>query len=111
VPRPLVALFTENAEVIRHGADCLRVLSYGYVFYAYGMVLVQAFNGAGDTTTPTMINIFCYWAVQIPLAWLLGVHLGLGAYGAYWAVPTAEGLLAVVGIWVFRQGRWKKQVI
>ncbi len=111
VPGQLVALFTENPEVILHGADCLRFLSYVYVFYAYGMVLVQAFNGAGDTTTPTIINLCCYWAFQIPLAWLLGVHFELGAYGAYWAVPTAEGLLAVVGIWVFRRGRWKKQVI
>jgi putative MATE family efflux protein len=111
IPEPLVALFTSEQQVIHYGGGCLRVLSYGYVFYAYGMVLVQAFNGAGDTTTPTIINLFCYWLVQIPLAWLLGIHLGLGAYGAYWAVPGAEGLLAVVGIWVFRQGRWKKQVI
>lgn len=111
IPEPLVALFTSEPQVIRYGGDCLRVLSYGYVFYAYGMVLVQAFNGAGDTTTPTVINLFCYWLVQIPLAWLLGIRLGLGAYGAYWAVPAAEGLLAIVGIWVFRQGWWKKQVI
>jgi Na+-driven multidrug efflux pump len=97
--------------VIRFGADALRVLSYGYVFYAYGMVLVQAFNGAGDTTTPTLINLFCYWVVQIPLAWTLGIHLGFGAYGAYWAVPGAESLLALIGIWFFRRGRWKKQVI
>lgn len=87
------------------------MLSYGYVFYAYGMVLVQAFNGAGDTTTPTIINLCCYWLVQLPLAYLLGIRLQLGAYGAYWAVPAAEGLLALVGIWIFRQGRWKKQVI
>lgn len=111
IPEPLIALFTTNSSVIRYGADCLRVLSYGYVFYAYGMVLVQAFNGAGDTTTPTIINLFCYWAVQIPLAWFLGIRLELGAHGAYWAVPAAEGLLAVIGIWVFRKGRWKKQII
>ncbi len=111
MPEPIVGLFTNEPAIVRFGADALRVLSYGYVFYAYGMVLVQAFNGAGDTTTPTLINLFCYWVVQIPLAWTLGIRLGYGAYGAYWAVPAAEGLLAVVGIWFFRQGRWKKQVI
>ncbi len=111
MPEPLVRLFTREPQIIRYGADCLRVLSYGYVFYAYGMVLVQAFNGAGDTTTPTIINLCCYWLVQLPLAYLLGIRLQLGAYGAYWAVPAAEGLLALVGIWIFRQGRWKKQVI
>jgi putative MATE family efflux protein len=109
VPAPLIRIFNTEPDVVRYGADCLRVISYGYVFYAYGMVLVQAFNGAGDTATPTVINFGCYWMFQLPLAWWLGIHAQWGAGGAFWAVPAAEGLLAVVGILAFRRGRWKLQ--
>jgi putative MATE family efflux protein len=111
VPELLLRLFTQDVEVIRFGAACLRVISLGYPFYAFGMVLVQAFNGAGDTTTPTLINLACYWCLQIPLAWLLSVQFGWGAHGAFWAIPLAEGVLTAVGIWAFRKGRWKKQVV
>lgn len=111
VPEPLVRLFSTEPEVVRYGAACLRVISYGYVFYAYGMVMVQAFNGAGDTTTPTLINLGCYWCLQIPLAWLLAIHWGQGALGAFWAVPVAEAALTVTGVLVFRRGAWKKQKI
>ncbi|MBI5085189.1 MAG: MATE family efflux transporter [Acidobacteria bacterium] len=111
VPGPLIRLFSTEPTVVRYGADCLRVMSYGYVFYAYGMVMVQAFNGAGDTVTPTIINLGCYWCLQIPLAWLLAVHWQLGAHGAFWAVPLAESVLAVTGVLVFRRGSWKKQKI
>lgn len=110
-PAPLAGLFTADAEVIRYAADCLRIISYGYVFYAMGMVLVQAFNGAGDTTTPTLINVGVYWLLQIPLAWWLALRLGWGADGAFWAIPTAEGALAVTGWLIFRRGGWKKQKI
>jgi putative MATE family efflux protein len=110
-PAPLAGLFTADAEVIRYAADCLRIVSYGYVFYAMGMVLVQAFNGAGDTTTPTLINVGVYWLLQIPLAWWLALRLGWGADGAFWAIPTAEGALAVTGWLIFRRGGWKKQKI
>jgi putative MATE family efflux protein len=108
---PLVGLFSLDVGVIAVGGDCLRVFSYGNLFYAYGMVLVQAFNGAGDTTTPTFINLACYWCLQIPLAWWMGLHLGWGAHGAFWAVPSAEGVLAVVGVLAFRAGRWKRREI
>ena len=104
---PLVRLFTKDPAVIPYAADCLRLVSYGYVFYAYGMVMVQAFNGAGDTTTPTIINLFCYWLWQIPLAYALAVPAGLGAQGVFWAITVAESTIAVVGMLAFRRGRWK----
>lgn len=108
-PEPLVRLFTEDGAVIPVGVDCLRYVSYGYLFYAYGMVVVQAFNGAGDTDTPTVINIFCYWLFQIPMAYLLAIPWGLGTRGVFLAITIAESLIAVVGILAFRQGRWKER--
>lgn len=111
LPEPMIRFFSAEPEVVRYGAQCLRIISYGYVFYAYGMVMVQALNGAGDTVTPTIVNLGCYWMFQIPVAWLLAIHLQFGAVGAFWAVPAAESVLAVVGVMVFRQGRWKKQAI
>ena len=89
----------------------LRVVSYGYAFYAWGMVLVQAFNGAGDTRTPTFINLGCYWCFQIPLALTLARGLGYGPLGVFLAITVAESLLAVVGLLVFRRGGWKRQVV
>ncbi|HSE99086.1 MAG TPA: MATE family efflux transporter [Blastocatellia bacterium] len=108
---PIVRIFTTDPEVVPYGVDCLRYVSYGYVFYAYGMVMVQAFNGAGDTYTPTVINIFCYWLFQIPLAYALALPLGLGAQGVFLAITIAESILAVVGILAFRRGRWKERKI
>lgn len=108
---PLIKLFTSDPEVIPYGVACLRYISYGYVFYAFGMVVVQAFNGAGDTATPTVINLFCYWLLQIPLAYGLAMNTGLGAYGVFMAITISESLLAVVGIVMFRRGRWKEQKI
>jgi putative MATE family efflux protein len=108
-PEPLIRLFTRDAAVVPVGVDCLRYVSYGYLFYAYGMVIVQAFNGAGDTDTPTIINLFCYWLFQIPLAYILAIRWGLGTRGVFLAITIAESLIAVVGILVFRQGRWKQR--
>ncbi len=107
---PMIRVFTSDPEVVRHGVSCLRWVSYGYGFYAYGMVMVQAFNGAGDTTTPTIINFFCYWLFQIPLAYVLAAST-LGATGAFIAITVAESLIAVVGILAFRRGRWRTRVI
>lgn len=107
----LVGLFTSDAAVAAVATTCLRYVSYGYVFYAWGMVVVQAFNGAGDTFTPTIINLFCYWLWQIPLAYLLSTTAGLGPRGIFLAITIAESTLAVVGIIMFRRGRWKKQKI
>lgn len=107
VPEPLIRLFTQDAAVVAVGVNCLRVLSYGYAFYAWGMVLVQSFNGAGDTRTPTWVNFACYWLLQLPLAWALAAGWAWGPPGAFWAVPVAECLLAVVAYSLFRRGSWK----
>jgi putative MATE family efflux protein len=110
-PEALIGVFTSDPEVLAIGAQCLRVVSYGYAAYAWGMVLVQAFNGAGDTTTPTWINFFCYWLFQIPLALALARGLGLGPLGVFMAITIAESVIAVVGIALFRRGRWKLQAV
>jgi Na+-driven multidrug efflux pump len=89
----------------------LRWVSYGYVFYAYGMVMVQAFNGAGDTVTPTLINLLCYWLWQIPMAYTLSRILGFGPNGVFASIAISESTLAVVSMVVFRRGRWKQQKI
>jgi putative MATE family efflux protein len=107
----LVGLFSTDPAVLEIGADCLRILSYGYLFYALGMVMEQAFNGAGDTMTPTFINFVCYWVCQIPLAWYLAVSLGWGPRGVFWAIMVSETLLAVVGVAFFRRGRWKERQV
>ncbi len=106
-----ILLFTDDPEVVAYGVDCLRYVCYGYGFYAYGMVIVQAFNGAGDTTTPTLINFFCYWLFQVPLAYVLAGSTPLGPKGVFLAITAAESLIAIVGILVFRRGRWKQRVI
>jgi putative MATE family efflux protein len=108
---PLVGLFSPDPAVRAMGATSLRVISYGYVFYAWGMVLVQAFNGAGDTTTPTWVNLFCYWLFQIPLAWTLARTAGLGPTGVFAAITIAESLVTVVSVMLFRRGRWKTRMV
>ena len=106
---PWVAgIFTDDPRVLGFAAECLRFVSLGYPFYAWGMTMEQAFNGAGDTVTPTWINLFCYWMLQIPLAWTLSQHTSLGPRGVYLAICSAESVLAVVGIILFRRGRWKQ---
>jgi putative MATE family efflux protein len=106
--RTLVAFFTDNPITLRHGADALRIMSYGYGFYAWGMVVVHGFNGAGDTMTPTRINLVCFWCFQIPLAWTLAHHLGYGPPGVFWSIAIAESVLAVAAVLIFRRGRWKE---
>jgi putative MATE family efflux protein len=106
---PLVAgLFTNDTQVLGYAAECLKFVSLGYPFYAWGMTMEQAFNGAGDTVTPTWINLFCYWMLQIPFAWTISQHTSLGTRGVYLAICSAESVLAVVGIILFRRGRWKE---
>ena len=103
----LIGIFTTDPAVVPYGVSCLRFISYGYIFYAYGMVMVQSFNGAGDTNTPTVINLCCYWLFQIPLAYSLAIPLGFGAKGVFVAITIAESFLAVVSVLVFRRGKWK----
>jgi putative MATE family efflux protein len=110
-PEPIIRIFTDDPAVIPIGVDCLRVVSYGNLAYAYGMVMVQSFNGAGDTFTPTVVNIFGYWLFQIPVAYLLAFRTPLGPKGVFVAIPIAETAIAIVGVFLFRLGRWKQKRI
>ncbi len=103
----IVSLFTADAGVAGYAIDCLRLVAMGFVFYAYGMVLTQAFNGAGDTWTPTLINLACFWAFEIPLAWFLAFTVGMGPHGVFVAITVAYTSIAVVSAVLFRRGRWK----
>ncbi|MEZ4387028.1 MAG: MATE family efflux transporter [Candidatus Krumholzibacteriia bacterium] len=109
--RPLVAAFGAAPDVLAHGAACLRIVAYGYGFYAFGMVMISAFNGAGDTMTPTRINLASYWCFQLPLAWALAYPAALGATGVFMAIPVAEVGLTLVSILVFRRGGWRRRRI
>src|SRR6267378_1141129 len=108
---PIAHAFTKDPAVARIAAECLRIISYGYLFYAYGMVLTNSFNGAGDTWTPTWLNLFCFWLWEIPLAWVLARHFNLGPQGVAWAVTIAFSTLAVASAVLFRRGRWKLKTV
>jgi putative MATE family efflux protein len=105
--RFLVAQFTSDPAVVPIAVTCLQYVSLGYPFYAWGMVMEQAFNGAGDSRTPTWINFCCYWMFQIPLAMWLAFRLGMGPRGVYVAICGAESMLAVAAVVLFRRGRWR----
>lgn len=106
-PRELMGLFTEERSVIDIGAEWLRILSYSYFVYGWWMVSVQAFNGAGDTVTPTKINLVFFWLIQIPLAWALALQLDLQASGVFWAVFVSETSVGLFTLWLFTRGGWK----
>ena len=108
---PVIRLFTHDPEVIAMGTDCLRFVSYGYPFWAFGMVVVQAFNGAGDTTTPTIVNLFCYWLWEIPLAYALALWAGMGPRGVFLAITAAYSAQALVSAALFRRGRWQTKTV
>jgi putative MATE family efflux protein len=103
----IIRFFSSNPEVVKQAVDCLVTLSFGYIFYAFGMVLVQSFNGSGDTRTPTIINFFVFWTFQIPLAYLLSIHVLKGPEGVYWAILIAETVLTLTVFLIFRKGKWK----
>lgn len=105
---PIMRIFTQDSEVIKYGANCLSIVAFGYVFYGMGMVIIQSFNGAGDSRTPIILNLFTYWFFQIPLAYALAIELHLGASGSFWAIAIAESAIAVVSIIIFRKGKWKE---
>jgi putative MATE family efflux protein len=105
--RPITGLFTTDPEVQAHAIGCLRIVSLGFVFYALGMVLTSSFNGAGDTWTPTLINLVVFWLWEIPLAWWLAVSADVGPRGVFIALTVAYSTLAVVTAIFFRRGRWK----
>ncbi len=108
---PIVRLFTHDPQVVPLAASCLRIISYGNIGYAYGMVMLQAFNGAGDTITPTIVNFFGFWLLEIPLAWFLAIPMRMQAKGAYFSIVVAEAAIAAASIVLFKRGYWKQQKI
>jgi len=110
-PHFFIRIFIDNNEVVNSGAIGLRIISFGFIFYAMGMVMIQAFNGAGDTKTPTLINILCFWIIEIPLAYFLAKHIGLNENGVYIAIIVAESILTLIAMWLFKKGKWKLKEI
>jgi putative MATE family efflux protein len=108
---PIIGVFTPDPQTRAIGTRALRIISYGYVFYAWGMVTIQAFNGAGDTATPTWINIGVFWFFQLPLAYVLAIVLDVGPDGVFWSFALAYSMSAMVGFAIFRRGRWKEKVV
>ncbi len=104
----ILGFFSDENGVIRAGAQALQVIAAGYVFYAYGMVVIQAFNGSGDTKTPTWINFIAFWLFQIPFAYLVALYFEVGPLGVFLAVVLAEALLAIIGMIMFKKGKWKQ---
>ncbi len=103
----IIELFNTQPDVVKYGSLCLRVLAAGYIFYAYGMVVIQSFNGAGDTKTPTYINFVCFWLFQLPFAYLTAITLDFGPIGVFASITAAEVLIAIIGIIWFKKGKWK----
>jgi putative MATE family efflux protein len=108
---PVVRVFTHEPAVVPLATACLRIVSYGNIGYAYGMVMLQAFNGAGDTVTPTIVNFFGFWLFEIPVAYWLAIPLRLQSNGVFWAIVIAEGAIAAASAILFKQGRWKNKKI
>lgn len=107
-PSGFVSFFIgDNPRVIEYGADCLRIISYGFLSYGFGMVMVNAINGAGDTVTPTKINFICFWIIEIPLAYFLAITVGMDENGVYYAIIISETLMTLAAFWIFRKGKWK----
>ena len=103
----IISMFNTTPDVVKYGSLCLRIIAAGYIFFGYGMVVIQSFNGAGDTKTPTYINFVCFWLFQLPFAYLVAVTLDFGPEGVFWAITFAEILIAIIGIIWFKKGKWK----
>jgi putative MATE family efflux protein len=108
---PIVDVFTSDPTIVPSATACLRIVSLGFVFYAYGMVLSNAINGAGDTWTPMVLNAVCFWIWEVPLAWALSRFSGLGPRGVFVAITVGFSTLALLSAWVFRRGRWKTRTV
>ena len=109
--KTIIGWFTNEIEVIKQGSLCLQIIAAGYIFYAYGMVVIQSFNGSGDTRTPTYINFICFWLFQLPFAYLAAITFELGPKGVFWAITLAEISIALIGIVWFRKGKWKQMKV
>ncbi len=107
----IVGLFSSDPEIRRYGTNCLRIMGLGYPMYAIGMIIVQALNGAGDTRAPTVLNFICFWLIQIPLAYTLAQGAGAGPNGVFWSIVISESLLTILGVLVFRRGKWRQQQV
>lgn len=107
IPGPIVSLFTDDPDTAIHSIACLRTLSYGFTAWSVGMVAIQAYNGAGDTMTPTWISFICFWLVESPLAYVLAIPMGIGSIGVFWGATIASILFGIVGFIWFHKGKWK----
>ena len=107
----IVSFFTQDPPVKVYAVQAMRIITAGYIFYGIGMVMVNAFNGAGDTRTPTVINLFGFWLFQIPLAWILAKSLGWGPTGVFIAIPVSETAIAIAAFLLFKQGKWKNKKV
>jgi len=107
----ILRAFTSDPRVADYAVHCLRIVALGYPLYAYGMVLTQSFNGAGDTWTPTWLNFACFWIFELPFAWALAHAVGLGPAGVFWAITAAFSMLALASVAVFKRGKWKARVV
>lgn len=107
IPGTFIRIFITDPDVIAYGSSCLRILSYGFIAYGLGMVMVNSLNGAGDTTTPIWINFFCYWMLEIPLAYFLAVHSNLRENGVFISILVAEIAMTASALFFFRRGKWK----
>ena len=110
-PGLLIGFFTDDPSVTQYAIACLRTVAFGNIAYAFGMVMVQAFNGAGDTVTPTLINMIGFWLCEIPLAWVLAFPFGMGVRGIFYAIPIAHFLITIMGVTMFLRGSWKQRRI
>ena len=106
-PEFFIRIFINEITVVESGLIALRIISLGFIFYGLGMVLVQGFNGSGDTLTPTKINLVSFWLFEIPMAYFLAIVLNMGLTGASIAIVSAEAILALIALYLFRKGKWK----
>jgi Na+-driven multidrug efflux pump len=111
IPDVFIRMFISDPAVVIPGAQCLRIISIGFLAYGFGMVLVHAFNGAGDTRTPTWINFICFWIIEIPLAYLLAISFGIGEQGVFYAIVISETLLTFIAFVMFKKGKWKENKV
>jgi Na+-driven multidrug efflux pump len=109
IPTALVSFFATDPAVVGFAVDCLRIVAVGFVVFAFGMVTVQAFNGAGDTTTPMLINVASFWLFKVPCALVLAKVVGLGPRGAFLAITAAYAVQSVAAGLMFRRGGWEKR--
>ncbi|MCK5821355.1 MAG: MATE family efflux transporter [Bacteroidales bacterium] len=110
-PSFFIQLFIQDPAVVKSGVACLQIISFGFIMYGFGMVMIQSFNGAGDTLTPTIINFLSFWLIEIPLAWILADTFGMKQDGVYWAIVVAETFMTFLALWLFRKGKWKENKV